>query len=107
MNAQRTKASSTRIANAWLEKIPGGLASGRDLDNFDLEQLIKGLDVEMEHTDDPMVALEIAMDHLTEDEKYYDKLEKIEKHASISRVANLYLRARYGIDVQQKQGPTT
>jgi hypothetical protein len=34
----------------------------------------------MEHTNDRAVAREIAVDHLTEDPKYYDKLEKIEKH---------------------------
>ena len=35
----------------------------------------------MEHTDDPDLAREIAMDHLTEDPDYYTKLEKVEKHA--------------------------
>ena len=34
----------------------------------------------MEHTDDAEVAKEIAMDHLKEDEKYYDKLKTIESH---------------------------
>jgi hypothetical protein len=32
----------------------------------------------MEHTDDKSKAKEIAMDHLYEDPKYYDKLKKIE-----------------------------
>lgn len=43
---------------------------------YDREQLKKGLEVEKEHTDDPKVALKIAMDHLKEDPEYYDKLEK-------------------------------
>jgi hypothetical protein len=42
------------------------------------KQLNKGIKVEMEHTDDKERAKEIAMDHLFEDPKYYDKLEKIE-----------------------------
>jgi hypothetical protein len=43
------------------------------------KQLNKGIKVEMEHTKDKGQAKEIAMDHLFEDPKYYDKLEKIEK----------------------------
>ena len=42
------------------------------------KQLDKGIEVEMEHTDKKSVAKEIAMDHLFEDPKYYDKLDKIE-----------------------------
>ena len=41
-------------------------------------QLIKGLEVEKEHTKDVQKAKEIAMDHLSEDPNYYDKLRKIE-----------------------------
>ena len=69
---------------AWAKKrykdqIPGGLADKKQPKDFDKKQLAKGKKVEMEHTDDPKKALEIAMDHLTEDSKYYDKLEKMEK----------------------------
>ncbi len=39
--------------------------------------------VEMEHTKDKQRAKEIAMDHLFEDPKYYDKLEKIETKESL------------------------
>ena len=42
---------------------------------YDKEQLKKGLEVEKEHTDDPKTALKIAMDHLSEDPYYYDKLQ--------------------------------
>jgi len=62
------------------DKIPGGLAEGKDPSDFDAKQLQKGIKVEMEHTKDPSIAQEIAMDHLTEDPKYYIKLESIEKH---------------------------
>lgn len=65
------------------EQIPGGLAEGKTPPHFNEEQLEKGIKVEMEHTNSRAVAEEIAMDHLTEDAKYYDKLEKIEgKHGS-------------------------
>ena len=57
--------------------IEGGLAEDTKK-KFNIDQLIKGLKVEMEHTDDPRVAIEIAMDHLTEMDDYYDRLEKVE-----------------------------
>jgi len=41
-------------------------------------QLVDGVFVEMEHTDSPQKAREIAMDHLFEDPNYYIKLKKIE-----------------------------
>jgi len=60
------------------DQIPGGLADKKDNKDFDPKQLAKGKKVEMEHTDDPKKAEEIARDHLMEDSKYYDKLAKME-----------------------------
>jgi predicted nucleotidyltransferase len=77
--------------------IPGGLAKGKTLkdiakkhdkkgyyhiDNmvsYLKKQLAKGIKVELEHTTSKKAALEIAMDHLWEDPKYYIKLSKIEE----------------------------
>lgn len=42
------------------------------------EQEDMGTKVEMEHTDDPTIARQIAMDHLVEDSNYYTKLKKME-----------------------------
>jgi hypothetical protein len=42
------------------------------------EQLSKGIEVEMEHTNSKAIAKEIAMDHIFEDPNYYVKLKKIE-----------------------------
>lgn len=61
------------------ENIPGGLGKGKKPEDYDPKALAKGVKVEMEHTTDENFAREIAMDHLTEDPKYYDKLETIEK----------------------------
>lgn len=61
------------------DMIPGGLADKKQPTDFDQEALKKGLKVELEHTSDSDIALEIAMDHLTEDPLYYDKLAKMEK----------------------------
>lgn len=63
------------LAEFFPEKIPGGEASGRSPDEFDPVELKKGMRHEMEHADDPKVALEIAMDHLVEDPHYYSDLE--------------------------------
>ena len=58
---------------------------------MDSGQLEKGVKVEMEHTSDTNIAREIALDHLTEDPLYYDKLETIEKHGSL-RVAEAWVK---------------
>lgn len=67
---------------------------GKDIGLIEKElkkQLNKGIKVEMEHTDDRGKAKEIAMDHLFEDPKYYDKLQKIEaKEATSSSSAGQY-----------------
>jgi hypothetical protein len=84
------------------DKIPGGLAKGKTLIDlakrwdpkgyYDTKQfateyikkkLQQGIKVEMEHTTDIRMAAEIAMDHLWEDLKYYDKLASIENENRI------------------------
>ena len=55
-----------------------GLAKGLSSETFDPRALAKGAEVETEHTSDFDTAEHIAMDHLTEDPRYYDKLEKLE-----------------------------
>lgn len=66
------------------DKIPGGLADKKKPSDFDQKALKQGIEVEMEHTSDKAVATEIAMDHLTEDPKYYDKLKSVEKKESVN-----------------------
>lgn len=55
------------------DRIEGGRADSRQPSDFNREALLKGIKIEMEHTDDPDVALEIAMDHLAEFPNYYDE----------------------------------
>lgn len=62
-------------------ELEGGLGDDTSLSDFCPKQLAMGLEVEMEHTDDPKVALEIAMDHLTEIPNYYTHLDKMERNA--------------------------
>jgi hypothetical protein len=75
-------------------KIPGGLADNKPKSDFDPKAIAQGVKVELEHTDDKELAAEIARDHLTEDPKYYDKLERMESgmcDKKASRVAARYL----------------
>jgi hypothetical protein len=91
------------------EKLEGGLADGMSLGDIatkhkiDVEKLtkqfIKGVKVEMEHTKDKQMAKEIAMDHIFEDPKYYDKLSKIEtKEATGSGSSGAYSAPVFGGD---------
>jgi hypothetical protein len=63
------------------EKLVGGVADGAEDQRFTPKALRKGVAEEKEHTTDPVIKKEIAKDHLVQDPKYYDKLEKIEKPA--------------------------
>lgn len=61
--------------------IPGGLADGKPESKYPESQLDRGQKVEMEHTDDPKKAREIAADHLEEFPDYYTRLAKMEREA--------------------------
>ena len=57
-----------------------GLDDEQDIEeDVDQEQLAKGIEIEMEHTQDPEIAKEIALDHLTEIPDYYSRLDDIEE----------------------------
>ena len=68
-----TDSEVQEIVDNFYSTLPGGEAEGLDPHDFELESIKKGIAVELEHTTDPNVALEIAMDHLAEDEDYYEK----------------------------------
>lgn len=50
-------------------------------ESFDPEQLRMGIEIEMEHTDNPLTAEKIAKDHLREIADYYTRLKKMEAEA--------------------------
>jgi len=60
-------------------------------DKFDINQFIRGMDVELEHgtrdgltnvtNDDALLTGKIALAHLNEFPDYYDRLEKLEREA--------------------------
>jgi len=57
-----------------------GLSKGKSRGDFDPAQLRRGTKVELEHTKSRRVAERIAMDHLTEDPRYYVKLARMERN---------------------------
>lgn len=76
-----SKASTAAIEKVAKKKevLPGGKGDKKPDSAFKKESLKKGMKVESEHTKNKKVQKEIAKDHLTEDPKYYEKLEKVEK----------------------------
>ena len=70
------------------EMIAGGKGEGKSVNEFDPEQILMGMRVEMEHSDDPMVALEICIDHLTENPEYYTSQETPDDSAQTNASAD-------------------
>lgn len=68
------KVNSDDIGDTW-----HGKSKGKTISDFDLDSLKDGARIEMEHTDDAKIALRIAMDHLSENPEYYNKLKQINK----------------------------
>lgn len=71
------------------DQIEGGKGDHNSLEDFDSEEATMGEKVEMEHTDDPELAQEIATDHLTEDKKYYTKLKEADLADELEKSKNV------------------
>jgi len=76
-----------KLSSVEHDQISGGKADHKSDKDFDPEQLAKGLKVEREHTSDPAKALEITEDHLTEFDRYYTALDKMEKKLKEGKTA--------------------
>jgi hypothetical protein len=71
-----------------IESLTGGVADNKTIEDIANKhsvpvkqiqlQLMKGVKVEFEHTNDKSKSREIAMDHLWELPDYYDRLENME-----------------------------
>ena len=62
------------VAESLKQFISGGKGDDTKPKDVCPDQLKVGIAVEMEHTSDPKIAEEIAIDHLTENPKYYTDL---------------------------------
>jgi hypothetical protein len=60
--------------------ISEGFSKGHDVD-ADPEELKMGIEVEFEHSTNPLISRKIAMDHLTEFPDYYTRLKRLEDEA--------------------------
>lgn len=65
--------------------LPGGVGDSTDVSEVDQSELALGLRHEMEHTNDPVIAREIAIDHLTEDPLYYTNLQRFGTHEAFKK----------------------
>lgn len=86
---------ASRVADGWVDSLQGGLADEMAPQDFDPQSLIKGMIVELEHVNKDAhellkndqksvdIATEIAMDHLSEDPRYYEKLAEMEASVSV------------------------
>ena len=67
------------------DELKGGMADGKPIIYYDLKQLLTGIKVEREHTDNKFIALEIAMDHLERIPDFYSRLATTERKAMSAR----------------------
>src|SRR5712692_7238150 len=71
------------------ENLEGGLADGKPITEYDLEELLMGIKIEREHTRESFIALEIAMDHLERIPDYYSRLRRLEREAMSDRLLQM------------------
>ena len=67
-----------RFVTEFSNFVFGGKSKGKIPGNLNEGQLLKGIEVELEHTPNRAVCAKIALDHLTEFSNYYDALAKME-----------------------------
>lgn len=66
------------IAKYWFLKQKNNIKNYQIILNELKEQMLLGIEVEKEHSNNIRFVLEIVKDHLMEDKEYYKKLKKIE-----------------------------
>jgi len=80
----------TRETNLIVESDGLKLKHSEDPDeNFDIDQLKAGIEVEKEHTDDEAIAKSIAKAHLAEFPNYYTALKKMEDELKAAKVESI------------------
>ena len=95
------------------DQIPGGKADKKPASKYPERELAMGRKVEMEHTDSPGMATEIAKDHLEEFSDYYTRLKRMEHDADAAQKAaalapldmgdlRIHDREQLGLDIEHK-----
>lgn len=78
IDTDEAEAVAYALATKFVKFVFGGRSKSQPPADIDPDQLKKGIEVEQEHIDDPVVAEKIAIDHLTEFREYYTALDKME-----------------------------
>jgi Protein of unknown function (DUF5661) len=68
------------------DQLPGGMADGKPITNYDIAQLLEGIKTERDHTRDNLLALELAMDHLEHIPDYYTHLTRMEQQCNSEKL---------------------
>lgn len=107
LNSETMKDANKMLQSFHEEELEGGkgdnmslrkLAKKHKVDvSVIVREFVKGVKVEREHTNKIKKAIEIAMDHLTEDPYYYKKLSKIENKEDYEKSA----KRQFSQDLQQ------
>lgn len=87
-NDYSEKEMNTRDSKTKDESPAIGKHSDVPDDQFNQEELQKGIEIEKEHTDDPELAKQIAKDHLSEVRDYYTRLIAMEAEAKENKTEN-------------------
>lgn len=99
---------SKKLSNtlASVEKLKGGLADSKNVEAIAAHhnvkpmeivgQLLQGIKIEFEHTNNKEEAEEIAKDHLLEDAQYYTKLAKIEQSSKDATIVKVSFKEKSG-----------
>jgi hypothetical protein len=90
LSSQRTAQDPSR--DPWKNFLKGGLSAGKRPSDFDARALRQGMRVEAEHTSSVRAQRKIAMDHLTEDKRYYTKLARMEGHGKGRKLSRKRVR---------------
>ena len=70
-----------KVINIFLKSQQVGKHRNVPDEEYDADQLARGIEIEKEHTDDEKISKEIAKDHLSEIPDYYTRLDRMERKA--------------------------
>lgn len=71
------------------DTLKGGYADGKPITKYDLAQLLEGIKWERQHTNDSLIALELAMDHLERVPDYYNHLTRMERQCEADKLGGM------------------
>ena len=65
--------------NNFKQTIEGGKSDTNNITDYNLDQILLGMQIQMQHTSSYNTALQIVMDHLQQIPDYYDRLVQMQK----------------------------